>query len=50
MIYPDEAMLYAPVEWHDCSEGFEDIRYENLPTVSQKSPLIVRRCAMPSVL
>ncbi|XPE23440.1 enoyl-CoA hydratase-related protein [Shigella sonnei] len=27
MIYPDEAMLYAPVEWHDCSEGFEDIRY-----------------------
>ncbi|MCU8649031.1 hypothetical protein OEZ66_29165, partial [Escherichia coli] len=22
MIYPDEAMLYAPVEWHDCSEGF----------------------------
>ena len=28
MIYPDEAMLYAPVEWHDCSEGFEDIRYE----------------------
>ena len=48
MIYPDEAMLYAPVEWHDCSEGFEDIRYE--PTVSQKSPLIVRRCAMPSVL
>lgn len=28
MIYPDEAMLYALVEWHDCSEGFEDIRYE----------------------
>lgn len=28
MIYPDEAMLYAPVEWHNCSEGFEDIRYE----------------------
>lgn len=28
MIYPDEAMLYAPVECHDCSEGFEDIRYE----------------------
>ncbi|MEG0534036.1 MAG: hypothetical protein RR610_22605, partial [Citrobacter sp.] len=20
MIYPDETMLYAPVEWHDCSE------------------------------
>ncbi len=30
MIYPDEAMLYAPVEWHDCSEGFEDIRYEKI--------------------
>ncbi len=44
MIYPDEAMLYAPVEWHDCSgEVFEDIRYENPPTVSQKSPLIVRQ-------
>ena len=28
MIYPDEAMLYAPAEWHDCSEGFTDIRYE----------------------
>ena len=28
MIYPDEAMLYAPVEWYNCSEGFEDIRYE----------------------
>nr|VXZ82188.1 1,4-Dihydroxy-2-naphthoyl-CoA synthase [Klebsiella pneumoniae] len=20
-------MLYAPVEWHDCSEGYTDIRY-----------------------
>ncbi|XNM62514.1 enoyl-CoA hydratase-related protein [Escherichia coli] len=28
MIYPDEAMLYAPAEWHDCSEGFTDILYE----------------------
>ncbi len=28
IIYPDEAMLYAPVQWHDCSKGFEDIRYE----------------------
>ncbi|ECY6501481.1 1,4-dihydroxy-2-naphthoyl-CoA synthase, partial [Salmonella enterica subsp. enterica serovar Infantis] len=28
MIYPDETMLYAPVEWHDCSEGYTDIRYE----------------------
>lgn len=51
MIYPDEAMLYAPVEWHDCSEGFEDIRYEkSTDGIRQKSPLIVRRCAMPSVL
>lgn len=46
MIHPDETMLYAPVEWHDCSEGYTDIRYENPPTVLQKSPLIVRRCAM----
>ncbi|WP_256743286.1 hypothetical protein, partial [Cronobacter sakazakii] len=22
MIYPDEAMLYAPAEWLDCSEGY----------------------------
>ncbi len=21
-------MLYAPVEWHDCSEGYTDIRYQ----------------------
>lgn len=27
MISLDEAMLYAPVEWHDCSEGYTDIRY-----------------------
>jgi naphthoate synthase len=27
MIYPDEQMLYAPVEWQDCSEGYTDIRY-----------------------
>ena len=27
MIYPDEAMLYAPAEWLDCSEGYTDIRY-----------------------
>ncbi|WP_246764641.1 hypothetical protein, partial [Cronobacter sakazakii] len=24
MIYPDEAMLYAPAEWLDCSEGYTD--------------------------
>ncbi len=23
-----ETMLYAPVEWHDCSGGYTDIRYE----------------------
>lgn len=28
MISLDEAMLYAPVEWHDCSEGYTDIRYQ----------------------
>ncbi|XNM57050.1 hypothetical protein ACLK1S_14105 [Escherichia coli] len=28
MIYPDEAMLYAPVEIAQLLEGFEDIRYE----------------------
>ena len=50
MIYPDEAMLYAPVEWHDCSEGFEDIRYEKSADGIAKITLIVRRCAMPSVL
>ena len=22
-----EAELYAPVEWHDCSAGYEDILY-----------------------
>lgn len=27
MISFDEAMLYAPVEWRDCSEGYTDIRY-----------------------
>jgi naphthoate synthase len=27
MIYPDETMLYAPIEWQDCSEGYTDIRY-----------------------
>ncbi len=35
-------MLYAPVEWHDCSEGFGTFVMKNPPTVSQKSPLIVR--------
>ena len=49
MIYPDEAMLYAPVEWHDCSEGFEDIRYEKSADGIAKIT-INRRCAMPSVL
>lgn len=27
MISLDEAMLYAPIEWQDCSEGYSDIRY-----------------------
>ncbi len=38
MIYPDENMLYAPVEWQDCSEGYTDIRYTNPPTALPKSP------------
>lgn len=49
MIYPDETMLYAPVEWHDCSEGYTDILYEKSTDGIAKSPLIVRRYAMPSV-
>lgn len=28
MIYFDEVMFYVSVEWYDCFEGFEDIRYE----------------------
>lgn len=28
MISLDEAMLYAPIEWQDCSEGYTDIRYQ----------------------
>lgn len=27
MIYPDEEMLFAPVEWHDCSHDFTDILF-----------------------
>lgn len=27
MIYPEEEMLYAPVEWHDSGADFSDIRY-----------------------
>ena len=27
MIYPDEATLYAPVEWQECETGFSDIRF-----------------------
>ena len=28
MIYPDQTMLYAPVESLECSQGYTDIRYE----------------------
>ena len=31
MIYPSEEKLYAPIEWQDCSTGFEDIRYHKSP-------------------
>ncbi len=27
MLYPSEEQLYAAIEWHECSAGFEDIRY-----------------------
>lgn len=27
MLYPSEDFLYAPVEWQDCSNGFDDILY-----------------------
>ena len=30
MISLDEAMLYAPVEWHDCSEGYTAVSYTHL--------------------
>ncbi len=50
MIYPDEAMLYTPVEWHDCSEAFEDIRYGTSTDGIAKITINLRRCAMPSVL
>lgn len=46
MIYPDETMPYAPVEWHDCSEGYTDIRYEKSTDGIAKITIIVRRCAM----
>ncbi|EXU75060.1 1,4-dihydroxy-2-naphthoyl-CoA synthase [Erwinia papayae] len=31
MIYPQEEMLYAPVEWHDSAADFTDIRYAKSP-------------------
>ena len=30
MISLDEAMLYTPVEWRDCSEAYTDIRYHKI--------------------
>lgn len=27
MIYPDESLLTAPAEWHDCGADYRDIRY-----------------------
>lgn len=27
MIYPDESLLMAPAEWHDCGADYRDIRY-----------------------
>ncbi|WP_312585927.1 enoyl-CoA hydratase-related protein, partial [Atlantibacter sp.] len=31
MLHLDEQMLYAPIEWQDCSEGYTDIRYHKSP-------------------
>jgi len=48
MISLDEAMLYAPVEWRDCSEGYTDIRYHKSADGIAKSLSTARRCATPS--
>lgn len=49
MIYPDEHMLYAPVEWQDCSEGYTDIRYhksaDGIAKITINRPSTVHRCA-----
>lgn len=45
MISLDEAMLYAPIEWQDCSEGYTDIRYQNRRTGLPKLPSTARRYA-----
>ena len=45
MISLDEAMLYAPIEWQDCSEGYTDIRYQNRRTGLPKSPSTAHRYA-----
>lgn len=45
MISLDEAMLYAPIEWQDCSEGYTDIRYQNRRMGLPKSPSTARRYA-----
>ena len=49
MIYPDENMLYAPVEWQDCSEGYTDIRYHKSADGIAKITINRLRCVTPSV-
>ncbi len=46
MIYPSEEKLYAPIEWQDCSTGFEDIRYHKSPEGIAKLRLIAQKCVM----
>ena len=50
MIYPDETMLYAPIEWQDCSEGYTDIRYYKSVDGIAKLPSTALRCATHFVL
>ena len=44
MIYPDEQMLYAPVEWQDCSEGYTDIRYHK--SADGIAKITINRCLL----
>ena len=50
MLYPSEEKLYAPIEWQDCSEGFEDILYHKSVDGIAKLRLTARKCVMLSVL
>ncbi len=43
-----EAELYAPIEWQDCSAGYEDILYHKSLDGIARSPSTAPRCATPS--